>query len=255
MNSDDTTSDYDKRQWQAEQAVRDAAIEKQRDKERKTRERAARNAQRKLERLHKTLTDKGEISQFEDEFGQSVLERLDKFGAAFHDLEKGRPGDALSFAQKSVLAAMNKKVKSLKKQSAAPNTPASDTGESGEDNFDDGYERTADRWKSKTSTSKKRSSFSSKSKPKFTPRVRHIEDDFVDGDVKDADNPKNSYEAIAPELKDQELKNQELKNRVPFLPEYLPKKKIAPLANPQSKPSEANAQSEPPKRPFLRLVT
>ncbi|MEP1230927.1 MAG: hypothetical protein ABJG88_09655, partial [Litorimonas sp.] len=115
MSSDNNNSDYDKQQWQAKQAAHDAAMEKQRDKERKTRERAARNAQRKLERLHRTLTENGEISDFEDEFGQSVLERLDKFGSAFHDREKGRPGDALSFAQKSVVATMNKKVKSLKK--------------------------------------------------------------------------------------------------------------------------------------------
>jgi len=105
------SGDYDKQQWQAEQAARDSAYEKQREKERKTRERAARNARRKLERLHKTLTDKGEITDFENEFGESVVERLDKFGSAFNDREKGRPGDALSFAQKRVVAAMNKKVK------------------------------------------------------------------------------------------------------------------------------------------------
>jgi len=94
------SGEYDKQQWQAEQSARDFAIEKQRDKERKTRERAARNARRKLERLHRTLSDKGEITEFENEFGESVVERLDKFGSAFRDREKGRPGDALSFAQK-----------------------------------------------------------------------------------------------------------------------------------------------------------
>ena len=129
------SGDYDKQQWQAEQSARDSAIEKQREKERKTRERAARNARRKLERLHKTLTDKGEITDFENEFGESVVERLDKFGSAFHDREKGRPGDALSFAQKRVVAAMNKKVKELKKKPADNNDPDKD------------YERTADRWK------------------------------------------------------------------------------------------------------------
>ena len=115
------SSDYDKQQWQAEQAARDAALEKQREKERKTRERAARNARRKLERLHKTLSDKGEITDFENEFGESVVERLDKFGSAFNDREKGRPGDALSFAQKRVVAAMNKKVKELKKKPVMSN--------------------------------------------------------------------------------------------------------------------------------------
>ena len=159
------SGDYDKQQWQAEQAARDSVLEKQREKERKTRERAARNARRKLERLHKTLTDKGEITDFENEFGESVVERLDKFGSAFVDLEKGRPGDALSFAQKRVVAAMNKKVKALKK------VPAQ------EGNSDSDYERTADRWKNKPEE-KKTSSFKSKKKNAFTPRVRHLDDDM-----------------------------------------------------------------------------
>jgi len=120
------SSDYDKQQWQAEQAARNTAIDKQRQKERKTRERAARNARRKLERLHKTLSDKGEITDFENEFGESVVERLDKFGSAFQDREKGRPGDALSFAQKRVVAAMNKKVKDLKKKPSETDNPDSD---------------------------------------------------------------------------------------------------------------------------------
>lgn len=158
------STDYDKQQWQAEQAARDSALEKQREKERKTRERAARNARRKLERLHKTLTDNGEISDFENEFGESVVERLDKFGSAFNDREKGRPGDALSFAQKRVVAAMNKKAKELKKKPAETDDPDSD------------YERTADRWKDKSP--KKRSSFKTKKKKGFTPRVRNLEDDM-----------------------------------------------------------------------------
>jgi len=158
------SGDYDKQQWQAEQAARDSAVEKQREKERKTRERAARNARRKLERLHKTLADKGEITDFENEFGESVVERLDKFGSAFNDLEKGRPGDALSFAQKRVVAAMNKKVKELKKKPAGENDPDAD------------YERTADRWKK--ADKQKRSSFKTKKKNGFTPRVRNLEDDM-----------------------------------------------------------------------------
>ncbi len=160
------SSDYDKQQWQADQASRDSAIEKQREKERKTRERAARNARRKLERLHKTLSDKGEITDFENEFGESVVERLDKFGSAFHDREKGRPGDALSFAQKRVVAAMNKKVKDLKKK------PVDDGNSNNE------YERTADRWKN--AEPKTGSSFKSKKKNSFTPRVRNLEDDMVE---------------------------------------------------------------------------
>jgi hypothetical protein len=153
-----TMSDYDKQQWQAEQAARDAALDKQREKEQKTRERSARNAQRKLERLHRTLKDKGEISDFEDEFAESVAERLDKFGSAFQDREKGRPGDALSFAQKRVVAAMNRKVKDLKNKPHTEDEP--DTLERPR------FER-----------AQPRSSFKSK-KPKFTPRVRQLDEAF-----------------------------------------------------------------------------
>ena len=158
------SSEYDKQQWQAEQAARDSALEKQREKESKTRERAARNARRKLERLHKTLSEKGAITEFENEFGESVVERLDKFGSAFHDREKGRPGDALSFAQKRVLAAMNKKVKELKNKPVERDNPDSD------------YERTADRWKN--SDRKTAKGFKPKKKHAFTPRVRNLEDDM-----------------------------------------------------------------------------
>lgn len=155
------TSDYDKQQWQAEQAARDAVLDKQRDKERKARERSARNAQRKLERLHRTLKQKGEITDFEDEFAESVTERLDQFGSAFHDLEKGRPGDALSFAQKRVVASMNRKVKELKKR------PVSDGKAIESDTLQrPRYNRT-----------RSRSSFRPK-RPKFTPRVRQLDETF-----------------------------------------------------------------------------
>jgi len=182
------SDDYDKQQWQAEQTARDRALEKQREKERKTRERAARNARRKIERLHKILSDKGEITDFENEFGESVVERLDKFGSAFHDREKGRPGDALSFAQKRVVAAMKRKVKDLKTNPAQSDDPDAD------------YERTADRWKNKPKSSFKTKGF--KSKNGFTPRVRHIEDDMVEP-------------------------NWPPKKEKPFIPEYVPQQKKA----------------------------
>jgi len=41
-------SEYDKQQWQAEQAALETQREKERQKHKKTRERAARNAKRKL---------------------------------------------------------------------------------------------------------------------------------------------------------------------------------------------------------------
>lgn len=165
-------SDYDKQQWQAEQAARDAALDTQREKERKTRERSARNAQRKLERLQRTLKDQGEISEFEDEFAESVSERLDKFGSAFQDREKGRPGDALSFAQKRVVSAMNRKVKDLKKNPKS----ADEAGDFDRPRFEH---------------TKPRSSFKSKT-PKFTPRVRQLDDDFDDAaDVAAAPTPQH----------------------------------------------------------------
>ncbi|MEP1231050.1 MAG: hypothetical protein ABJG88_10280, partial [Litorimonas sp.] len=109
-----------------------------------------------------------------------------------------------------------------------------------QDDFDDGYERTAGRWKSSEKKPKKYSSFSSNKTPKFTPRVRHIEDDFEnENQAKDygKDNTLTPYEAIAPELK----------HRVPYLPEY--------MASPQQgSKTKQSAQSDAPKRPFLRLV-
>ena len=105
----------DRRAWAAEQAARDAEIEKQRERERKARARSARNAQRKIERLRRELSEAGEISDFEEEFAGSVTERLDKFGAAFANPELGRPGDALSAQQKRVVAAMKRKAKEAKR--------------------------------------------------------------------------------------------------------------------------------------------
>lgn len=168
------SNEYDKQQWQAEQAARDAALEKQRDKERKARERSARNAQRKLDRLYRTLKEKGEISDFEEEFSESVGERLEEFGSAFRDLEKGRPGDALSFAQKRVVAGMNRKVKDLKKK------PAQTEGD------DDALQRP--RYSGKSA----RSSFKSK-KPAFTPRVRQLDEEF------EPDEPEARPEPYIPE--------------------------------------------------------
>jgi len=102
-------SDYDRETWQAEQSLRDEAETAYRDKMAKARERSAANAKRKITRLHAKLTELGHISDFEDEFGESVLERLDKFGSAFNDREKGRAGDALSSAQKQVVAVRRNK--------------------------------------------------------------------------------------------------------------------------------------------------
>ena len=156
--------EFDKQNWQAEQAARDAHFDKEREKHRKARERSARNAQRKLERLRRSLGESGDLSDWEDEFSESVTERLDKYGSAFHDLQKGRPGDALSFAQKRVVAALNKKAKDQRKAKRA-----AARGEVGDEE--------AQKYP------KKRSSFGWKKKSKFTPRVRQLDEDFDDTDT------------------------------------------------------------------------
>jgi hypothetical protein len=108
------TNEYDKKQWQDQILAKDIEAEKLKAKLEKARKRSAHKAKSKLSRLHKDLSDLGELSDFEDEFGESVLDRLDKFGSAFYNSEKGNLSDALSFAQKRVLSAMTKKVKNLK---------------------------------------------------------------------------------------------------------------------------------------------
>ena len=145
------SDDFDKREWQEQQAARDAALEKQREKDEKAKIRSARNAQRKLERLRRTLKEKGELTEWEEEFSDSVTERLDKFGSAFADPEKGRRSDALSFAQKKIVSALNKKAKGEKSGSSFKN----------------------------------KGGFKSKGKAKFTPRVRNIEDDMYEEKEKD----------------------------------------------------------------------
>jgi len=86
-------SDYDRETWQAEQAARDDAQAAYRDKMSKARERSAANAKRKISRLHAKLKELGHISDFEDEFGESVLERLDKYGSAYQDTGEGTVPD------------------------------------------------------------------------------------------------------------------------------------------------------------------
>ncbi|MBB4658364.1 hypothetical protein [Parvularcula dongshanensis] len=122
-------SDWQRKNWAAAQEAQDAAIAKQREREKKARERSARNAQRKIARLRKTLAENGEITDFEDEFAGSVAERLDKYGAAFADPGLGRPGDALSSAQKRVVASMNRKVKEARAAEKAKRAEAAETEE------------------------------------------------------------------------------------------------------------------------------
>ena len=119
MTDDAERGDRERREWAERQEAFDAALAKQRERERRARERSARNAQRKIARLKAKLTEIGEITEFEDAFAGSVAERLDKYGSAFADPSKGRPGDALSASQKQVVARMNKKAKEARKAAKA----------------------------------------------------------------------------------------------------------------------------------------
>ncbi|NNU15151.1 hypothetical protein HK107_02280 [Parvularcula sp. ZS-1/3] len=109
----------DRKTWARNMEALDRDIEKQRERERKARERSARNAQRKIDRLRKELSDAGELNDFEEQFAESVGERIDKYGSAFANPSLGRPGDALSSAQKRVVSAMKKKAKDAKKAAKA----------------------------------------------------------------------------------------------------------------------------------------
>jgi len=151
LSDDDHNPDDPKYQWQQEQLARDAERERHNQKMEKARERKARAAQRKLKKAKLELEKLGEISDWEEEFVDSVDERIDKFGSAFKDREKGGMSEALSNKQKQVLAQMRRKVRDKGKQSP-------DSG--------------------KSFSSKRKSGF--KNKSGFKPRVRHIEDDIVD---------------------------------------------------------------------------
>ena len=199
------SDNFDKCEWQTEQAARDALMDKEREKHRKARERSARNAQRKLERLRRQLGEAGELSDWEDEFSESVTERLDKYGAAFADLQKGRPGDALSFAQKRVIAALNKKAKDKRKAARAKAMGADDAPQ------DD---------KPKWDKPKKHSSFKSKNKKAYTPRVRQLDEDF-------------DVEETCPTVKAE-----------PFIPSFVSRDEVG----------QDEAKTPKSKRPFLRLV-
>jgi hypothetical protein len=248
-------SDYDRDKWQAEQIARDDAQSAYFDKMARARERSAANAKRKIARLHTKLTELGHISDFEDEFGESVLERLDKYGSAFHDREKGRAGDALSIAQKQVVARMKKKVKDLKARQAVGHDVEADP--------DSDYVRTADRWRNSAQDGAKRNGFKSRRKPKFTPRVRNIEDDFPEDDsfgsemADDGVSPALPKYAGPPKLVSIPMRSHEILEDAdvladPYISEYVPPQvKAAPKPEGQKPNSKKPAGT---KRPFLRLV-
>jgi len=241
-------SSYDKETWQAELAERDVAQAAYRDKMARARARSAANAKRKISRLHAKLTELGHISDFEDEFGESVVERLDKYGSAFHDREKGRAGDALSIAQKQVVARMNKKVKELKaKQAEAQHSATKGDLHDGFDPDAD-YVRTADRWKNEIRKKnwRNKGGFKSKRKSAFKPRIRNIEDELIE------DIPLPRPINPAPPKLVSSAENLAPKTRVePYSPEY---RAASPSRVPQRDQVMKQLEPSGPQHPFLRIV-
>ncbi|WP_323761842.1 hypothetical protein [Maricaulis sp.] len=82
---------------------------------RKIDEKKTRRALRRLERARKAAVDSGietpELSEWEGEFLGSLEERLEKFGSAFNDPDKGNTDDALSARQALKLREIENKAK------------------------------------------------------------------------------------------------------------------------------------------------
>ncbi len=156
-------SDEDKKAWQAEQEALDEQASAQRAKDEKARARKARKAIRRAERLKRELSKSGDLTDWEEEFTSSISERLSEYDSAFRDPEKGARGDALSYGQKAIMSQLSKKAKQAKRDGIQKNNSENDG---------------SDLEPSKPAY-KKRSSFKSK-KPKFTPRIRQLDEDFCD---------------------------------------------------------------------------
>lgn len=97
---------------------------------------AERKSKKALARVRRTLRKKdtleGEaaLSEWEDEFVDSLEERLEEFGAAFADPQKGAATEALSYRQLAKLKEVEKKArgkatKPLKRSSFKPKKPFS----------------------------------------------------------------------------------------------------------------------------------
>jgi hypothetical protein len=104
---------------------------------RKAADRKARKALRRLERAIRSAETEGEgLSDWEAEFAQSVKERLETYGSAFNDPEKGNRDEALSILQAQKVREIANKAKKKPggkwPQRPAPNRPGATAKE--EDN-------------------------------------------------------------------------------------------------------------------------
>lgn len=83
---------------------------------------------RRTLRKKDTLEGDAALSEWEDEFIDSLEERLEKFGSAFADPEKGEISEALSYRQTAKLREVEKKArgkarKPMKRSSFKPKAP------------------------------------------------------------------------------------------------------------------------------------
>ena len=81
----------------------------------RNRDKKAKRAKRALNRLRRTLRKKETLegdaafSEWEEDFTQSLEQRLEKYGAAFADPQKGDRDEALSYRQAAKLREIEKK--------------------------------------------------------------------------------------------------------------------------------------------------
>jgi len=122
-------------------------------------------ALRKLRRAAERASEEGGpgLTTWEKEFVEGVSGRLEKYGSAFRDPSKGRLEEALSNRQTHIVRVIDKKVRKPAKKAA---TPADDKGRQPNSTF---------RRKPLSATGK--ASGKASAKPKWTPRVRDINDD------------------------------------------------------------------------------
>jgi hypothetical protein len=129
-------------------------------------------ALRKLKRTAKAAEAAGLIADWEEEFFSSVEERLETFGSAFHDPEKGLREEALSVRQQQVLA----RLRSEARKASRVRSPSSPELE--------GLEPAGLKPSRKsTSVGGKAPALGMQTKVKakrFTPRIRQVDDHFPD---------------------------------------------------------------------------
>lgn len=123
-------------------------------------------ALRKLRRVAERANEEGGagLTAWEKEFVEGVSGRLEKYGSAFRDPSKGRLEEALSSRQTHIVRVIDKKARKPAKKAA----PAAD---------DKSRQPNSTFKRKPPNASGLKASGKASSKPKWTPRVRDINDD------------------------------------------------------------------------------